>query len=121
MRKKHGSSDAWRNFARRITRNPFAKSHLFDREAGKCALCKRPVGGAFVIHHLDYDHICSFGKTQRVDASTSRRPDKLRTVPDCEACKFECETRFLSCASRLTIVHRVCNMRLSLAEDMKQD
>jgi hypothetical protein len=60
-------------------------------------------------------------KTLRVEASTAKRPGKLRTVPDWEACKFECEARFLLCASRLTIVHSICNKRLSVPESMRQN
>jgi hypothetical protein len=120
MRKKYGSSDAWRNFARRITRNLFAKAHLFNREGGQCALCSRPLGEVFVIHHIDYDHTCSFNKTLRIDASTPKRPGKLRTVPDCEACKVECEARFRSCLSRVTVVHKGCNARLSLPEGYRR-
>lgn len=110
--RKHGFSDAWEAFAVEVTKNAFMRFYLYGRGRRRCALCLHPFGGDTVIHHVDYDHVCSFGRRLMQPTPREDRPDIVVDVPDCEACFLESRERFFSCADRLRLVHSDCNRLL---------
>jgi hypothetical protein len=113
---KCSDKSAWRNFAQRITRHPDVQRYLQTREAGLCTHCKQPLHGKFQIHHIDYDHHCSFGVTKKIAAPTPKRPNRVRSIPDCQACSLQRKELFDECMSRLTVVHAGCNAKISLLQ-----
>lgn len=114
-KEKHNGSEAWLNFARRVTRNPFVKAHLSLR-GNKCAHCSWPLNMASVVHHVDYDHACSYPGTVRFSHPTAKRPNRSDKVPDCGNCKLVQEGAFLSCMGRLVLVHKLCNLKISIPQ-----
>lgn len=114
-KEKHNLSEDWLNFAKRITRNPFVKEHLSLR-VNRCAYCSWPLNAASVIHHVDYDLTCSYSKTVRYSHPTVKRPNRSDKVPDCGSCKLIQEEAFLSCMGRLVLVHKLCNLRVSIPQ-----
>lgn len=97
--------EAWKNFARRITKNLFVKSFLLERDGVKCSWCKKHLTAAPVIHHHTYEHVCTYNETKRIVTSALR----AREVPDCESCRQKDEHRFLTCMDKLSLVHAMCN------------
>ncbi len=110
---KHGGSEAWKNFARRITRNPFVNEYLRHRDGEVCQLCKGNLRVGVVIHHKDYDHVCSFNKTIRLEHPTEKRPNRTNLTPDCESCSRESQGTFMSCMQRVVLLHTGCNAWLA--------
>ena len=115
----HNGSEAWLNFARRITKNPFVKQHLALR-GNTCAYCSWPLNASYVVHHIDYDHTCSYPGTVRFLNATAKRPNRSDKAPDCETCKLVQEKAFLSCMVRLALVHKLCNMKISVPQSRDQ-
>lgn len=103
----------WRKFARRITKNPYVRSFLAQRDSGECAWCGQKIAEGGEIHHTAYDHDCSFAGTIVVRQQTVQRHSRKREVPDCERCRASDEVRFDACMSRLVLVHKLCNMEIS--------
>lgn len=113
MRAKHGRSEAWVNYAERVTLNEFMRSVLYRRERGRCALCRRFfTADKYVVHHICYDHVCSLGRTVIQERPTSEHPLRTAVVPDCEACSAVSLDRFRQCMRRLAVVHPRCNRDL---------
>jgi len=105
--------DAWRNFAQRITKNPFVKEFLLQRDGHTCAWCNNELKENFQVHHICYQHSCSYGARIKLSYPTKNRLDKIRTVPDCENCKKENESRFMTCMNKLVLVHGLCNKEIA--------
>lgn len=105
--------EQWKNFAQRITKNPFVKNFLFERDRKYCAWCDKKLEGVNVIHHTTYEHHCDYGKAIRISSPTVSRPNKTRLVPDCKSCNAENNDRFLACMSKLVVVHLFCNKKIS--------
>ena len=105
--------EAWKNFAQRITKNPFVKDFLINRDGNKCSWCTRRMINSLVVHHTSYQHHCSYNVVKRIKAGTENRPNKTRLVPDCEACKKDSLGRFLECMDKLVLVHNGCNKAIS--------
>jgi hypothetical protein len=104
--------DAWRNFAQRITKNSFVKKFLLDRDGTKCSWCNRQMETS-TIHHVSYNHVCTYTAVITVRTPTEKRPHRTRVVPDCESCKKNNSEGFLSCMSKLTLVHSPCNKSIA--------
>jgi hypothetical protein len=105
--------ESWKNFAQRITKNPFIKVYLFERDGEKCAWCQRALYDQPIIHHITYEHYCSYTTVIRVASPTENRPNKTRLVPDCENCKKENTNGFMSCVNKLVLVHSNCNKKIA--------
>jgi hypothetical protein len=112
--------EAWRNFARRITHHPDVQEYLHTREAGLCTHCKQPLHGKTQIHHIDYDHYCSFGIMKTIATPTPKRPNRIRSIPDCKACSLQRRELFDKCMGRLTVVHAGCNAKISRMQPKKK-
>jgi hypothetical protein len=113
-RKKFSADiEAWKNFAQRISKNPHVKSFLLERDGNACAWCKGRFITSKVVHHLTYEHCCSYNRTITILSPTSVDSLKKRLVPDCKSCKVENNERFLSCMNKLVLVHSFCNRRIA--------
>jgi hypothetical protein len=111
---KYLDKNAWRNFAQRITHHPDVQEYLHTREAGLCSHCKQPLNESVQIHHIDYDHYCSFGTMKIIATPTRKRLARSRSVPDCKACSQQRRELFDRCMSKLTVVHASCNAEISM-------
>lgn len=107
--------EAWRNFAQRITKNPFVKEHLLRRDGNKCAWCNGTLGETVQVHHISYNHACTFQTTIWIDRPTEKRPARTALIPDCKSCKQQDEGRFQHCMNKLVLVHGICNKNISRA------
>lgn len=112
--------EQWKNFAQRITKNPFVKSFLLKRDGNRCGWCKGQFLKQPVIHHINYDHHCSYNVLIQIPAPTLNNPFKTRFVPDCKNCKIGNNDRFMTCMNKLVLVHNFCNKRISDEADKKQ-
>src|SRR6266498_5145338 len=79
--------EAWRNFAQRITKNPFVKEFLIQRDGQRCSWCKCVLQQNKIIHHTTYEHSCTYNVILKVSSPTEKFPGKTRIVPDCKGCK----------------------------------
>ena len=102
----------WRNFSRRITKNPYVKDYHFKKTNGTCSWCHRKYNN-FVIHHIDYDHSCLTDNTIKVHTPTEKRPNKTTKVPDCHSCHQNNPDAFNKCMGKITAAHRHCNYIIS--------
>jgi len=66
----------WKNFAERITKNPFIKIFLLERDGKMCAWCQKALYEQNIIHHITYDHSCTYSKAIRISSPTENRPNK---------------------------------------------
>lgn len=89
----------WTTFSEQVCKNSFMKEHLRVDQKNICPVCNKPLSRSFVIHHVDYDHTCSFHETGL----------ESRGVPDCERCYSFRREWFDECVSRLRAVHNGCN------------
>lgn len=105
--------ESWKNFAQRITKNPFTKIFLLDRDGKKCAWCKKALYEQSIIHHITYEHCCTFSKVIRIASPTENQPNKTRLVPDCQNCKKGNTDTFLACMNKLVLVHNICNKKIA--------
>jgi len=105
--------NSWKNFASRITKNPFVKEYLLERDGCNCQWCNKELGLNFVIHHISYDHSCTFDKMIILKRPTEKRPNKESKVPDCKLCMEEDKNRFNECMTKLVLVHSPCNWVIS--------
>ena len=86
--KKSFEKGKWKNFARRLTKNPFMKEYVFERVNGLCPWCGKPLRKrnlhGFHVHHIDYFHQCKTSAFIEVPSPTEKRPDRKYKVPHCE-------------------------------------
>ena len=106
----------WRRFARRITKNPYVRNFLAQRDSQVCAWCGQKIAEGGDIHHTTYAHDCSFAGTIVVRQQTAQRHSRKREVPDCERCRASDEVRFGACMSKLVLVHQLCNIEISASQ-----
>lgn len=104
--------DEWSNFARRICKNPYVKNYHRKKSNNVCSWCKRKFE-KFVLHHIDYEHLCITDTTIKVSAPTEKRPNKTARIPDCETCHKTNPKAFNECMKRITAVHNHCNYMIS--------
>ncbi|XKH50475.1 hypothetical protein LG275_12850 [Chryseomicrobium palamuruense] len=112
MKEKHQGKEEWKMFARRVQKNPFVKNHLLNRENQKCSWCGWSIDNDFVVHHIDYDHVCEYKVMREYPSPTVKRPKRMVKVPDCESCSMANPNLFSGCMSRLTPVHKLCNFKI---------
>jgi hypothetical protein len=105
--------EAWRNFAQRITKNPFVKAFLLERDGNRCSWCNCVLQQNKIIHHSTYKHTCTFNQVIKISSPTQGNPYKTRIVPDCKSCKEVSNDRFLNCMIKLVLVHGICNKVIS--------
>lgn len=103
---------SWLNFSSRITKNLFMLDFLVKRDGIKCSWCGNVMKAKPTIHHISYDHFCSYDKIVKVKRPTEKRPDRQSKVPDCQSCYKTDKQRFLLCAEKLALVHRMCNVKI---------
>jgi len=101
--------EGWRNFAQRITKNPFVKDFLLERDGNTCSWCNNVLQEIKIIHHTTYNHCCTYNKVIRITSSTVNNPHGTRLVSDCKSCKEENDGRFMACVEKLVLVHSFCN------------
>lgn len=118
--KRHGFSEQWERFAVEVCKNEFMRRFLFLRRRGICSCCCHPLAGDVVVHHVDYDHVCTFGGRKGISRSDYNVTGWV-TGPDCEACLVASRTRFLACANRLRAVHEECNRLISQPDAPKPE
>ncbi len=104
--------NSWRNFAQRITKNPFVKEFLLQRDGHDCAWCKRKLKDTIAVHHVSYEHSCTYNVVKAINTPTLNNPNKTRITPDCENCKKENNQRFMTCMDKLALVHSICNKKI---------
>jgi DNA-directed RNA polymerase subunit N (RpoN/RPB10) len=105
-KRKYENSIEWRRFARRAQRNPHMKRILHELQHGRCKLCCRLLDvKTMQIHHLDYDHTCSYPGEVVLTSQSGRH----RTVPDCASCHAALPDVFAECLRRLALTHQRCN------------
>ncbi|WP_199200612.1 MULTISPECIES: HNH endonuclease [unclassified Nitratiruptor] len=112
-----GLYDYWISYARRVTRNKFVKDYLYKRDNGVCPYCNKKVDiDEAVVHHKDYMNVCIYHKDDYVliDNPTSKRPSRKAKISKCHLCKQENQEKFLDCMNRLTLIHQICNKRISM-------
>jgi len=105
--------ESWRNFAQRITKNPFVKEFLLRRDGNKCGWCQNEIKQNRIVHHITYEHSCSYNIVIQIPSPTDKYPNKTRVVPDCKNCKEDNSNRFMSCMEKLVLVHGMCNKIMS--------
>ena len=110
---KYKQDTGWKKYKSKITKNIFVKRYLYAVDGSTCPFCHREFKSEPIIHHLDYDHTCTFEKIIELDTSTIKRPNKMTTVPDCESCHNDNNSIFLECMNKLMIVHSYCNKRIN--------
>lgn len=110
-RKHEHEVDAWTMFARRAQRHPYVKTFVFERDGGVCRWCSGPIKPWHKsnIHHVDYDHCCTFPGRVEIPVPTEKRPGRRYKGPDCQQCHTSAPEAFSACMSRLVLVHAVCN------------
>ncbi len=96
----------WVKFARKMQKNPYMKEYIFSRHKGRCQWCKKNIQNEFVLHHVDYDHICRHPHNIRISSSNKRTH---LNIPDCENCCKTNRQLFMECARRVACVHNLCN------------
>jgi 5-methylcytosine-specific restriction endonuclease McrA len=115
--KLKGQYDFWISYSRRITKNPFVKEYLFQRQKGICLYCHKPIKDIKKahIHHIDYMNICIYPKNDYIEIPhpTPQRPNRTAKISKCEICFKENKEQFLKCISKLALVHSVCNKNIS--------
>ena len=111
--KKSFEKGKWKNFARRLTKNPFMKEYVFERVNGLCPWCGKPLRKrnlhGFHVHHIDYFHQCKTSAFIEVPSPTEKRPDRKYKVPHCEDCKNTTPLACEECVRRVVAVHKLCN------------
>lgn len=101
---RYSSVDSWKTYTERICKNSFIKMVLHNRQNGLCAVCQSKLNDKAVIHHIDYDHKCTFQ-----DSGLDWKVPKTRVQPNCELC-FQTHREWCDdCISRLFLVHNNCN------------
>lgn len=111
---KHNGDKKWNCFARKAQKNPFMKNYILKLFKGICPWCGKRIR-KFVLHHIDYDHVCEFPNLIEYPNPTEKRPHRKVKVPDCHKCFNENNETFLECAKKLVPVHPICNIIISKA------
>ena len=102
--KLHDYNEYWETYAERICKNGYMKEYQKKEQLGKCAVCGKPLGARFVLHHVDYDHECEYGKTGLGFCKSGKE-----LIPDCQSCESLHHEWFELCSSGLCAVHSACN------------
>jgi hypothetical protein len=105
--------ERWLKYARRIKKNPYVQASLALRDKDECAWCGGKITDGGDVHHISYDHACSFAGTIVVRLQTVQRHARKREVPDCERCRASDQVRFDACMNKLVLVHKLCNLEIS--------
>ncbi|PFV54530.1 hypothetical protein [Bacillus thuringiensis] len=111
-KEKHNNQEEWKNFARRICKNPYAKNYHKTKSRNLCSWCNMKFI-RFSLHHIDYDHLCVTSSTIKLPTPTEKRPNKTIKIPDCESCHKTNPKAFNECMKRVTPVHLGCNYIIS--------
>ena len=97
----------WHLYAIKITKNDFVKKYLFIRNEGRCLWCGLNIVEKKVVHHIDYNHFCSFKGT------ILSNNKKSTLIPDCKNCAKLHYKKFIECTDKLLLVHPRCNMEIA--------
>ena len=101
---KYSSNDGWEIYTNRICQNSFMKEHLKAVQNSICPVCNCRLEKNAVIHHVDYDHSCTF-----CNSGLEWRKPKMRVQPNCELCFNDHREWFDICASYLQLLHNHCH------------
>lgn len=111
-------SAAWKRFASQLPKHPFIRDRLGLRDGPVgCAWC----GQSFKrienaqVHHTDYNNFCSYPLTKTIPCPTPKRPNRVRSLPDCEGCYYDNRSGFDECVTRVVLIHGYCNLRIEEA------
>lgn len=113
--KKNHDPVSWLRFGRRCQKNPYMRKKIRERDCNRCRWCfglikehQEPV-----LHHVDYDHACSFNRNISTLSPTAKRPNRVFNGPDCQKCEIENPEGFNACIDRLVLVHSYCNFEIT--------
>ena len=109
MKNKYSNDFRWILFGRRIQRNPFVKEFLLNKYNDKCLCCGKYIRNVFVIHHIDYDNICSLNEVITIPYVTKYGKQTVRNIPNCKKCYRDLNVKFNNCIEKLVPVHQRCN------------
>ena len=109
IKHKYHNDFKWVLFGRRIQRNPFIKGYLLNKYNSKCLWCGKYIRNSYVIHHVDYDNICSLNEVITIPYVTKYGKQTVRNVPNCEKCFVDQNVIFNNCIDKLVPVHQRCN------------
>ena len=113
-KEKYANAPEWKNYSRRMIKNPFIRKILYDTYSHKCLCCDRTLRPEdMVIHHLTYCNTCKSANTICLTDPLSQKPEQSRQVPDCKSCFIESFDCFKSCFDLIAPVCTRCNWQLS--------
>lgn len=113
--KRNHPAEGWTLFARRIQKHPFVKAYLLRRDFNDgCGWCRTAFASPanVQIHHVDYDHACTFLQVTEISTPTPKRPTRRYRGPDCQTCSNQHRDKFDACMSRLRLTHMMCNAHI---------
>lgn len=102
-----GDTEHWRNFARRIQRNPAVIDALRIKQQHRCPVCQCGLDGGLTVHHVSYINRCRTETTIELVHTTQNRADRRVMAPPCEGCP-----EMNRCLSFLALVHNACHVRI---------
>jgi hypothetical protein len=113
--KQNHDSVAWLRFGRKCQKNPHMRKTIRERDNNQCRWCLGLIKDHQepVLHHVDYDHVCTFAGDVCTYSPTAKRPQRMFNGPDCRKCEIENVDGFNACVSRLALVHSYCNFEIS--------
>ena len=102
-------------YARRAQRHPYVREFIQERDGGICRWCGKRIypGQKMNIHHMDYDHCCSYPGRVEIPTPTEKRQGRAFKGPDCQQCHASTPDAFNGCMSRLALVHSRCNAEIN--------
>lgn len=107
LRAKYQNGAAWRHFTDGICQSVEVKHALHEAQGGRCAACWIDITSRTLddstIHHVSYDHRCTFG-------------GNATQTPSCGACLITAPCKAQTCLTHLRLVHTTCHKALHGAE-----
>nr|WP_162482698.1 hypothetical protein [Clostridioides difficile]VUB78606.1 Hypothetical protein CDSMR_0005 [Clostridioides difficile] len=93
------------------------KDFVINENNNKCSWCGKP-SKKFILHHVDYDHLCIYTQPIQIPSPTEKRPNRKIKVSDCGTCKLKTPEAFKECSKRVVPVHQYCNKLID--DEMKK-
>ncbi len=108
LKSKYQGLSGWWQFTDAICRSAEVKRALLTDQSGCCADCDRAIVSRSldeaVVHHLSYDHRCTFGGNATQN-------------PDCDICISKDKQKSAACLRLLRLLHTDCHEALHTAEE----
>ena len=107
LKEKYQNSAAWRQFTDKICQSIEVKRALHATQGGRCASCEIDIVSRSLddctVHHLSYDHRCTFGGNATPNLS-------------CGTCLSTAPRKATACLAHLRLLHTACHDALHKAE-----